>query len=83
MLEINCNGEVARYDCKERLLYFNQKKSTEQSINELIQRCFEMYEGISGNKKPEKKMKREMEGLGGMLGMMRGMGGMGGRRFPF
>ena len=73
---INQNKEIYRYDCKEKMMYFNHKESNQEKLNSMITKALEMSREVVDCKIEKKERGMGGMGMGGMMGMM----GMMGRR---
>jgi hypothetical protein len=54
---LNKFRNLAKYDCKEGILYYNHEKITRNEINELITKCFGLNESIKKLKDDSFKLK--------------------------
>ena len=76
MSKINQFQPLCRYNCQEKILYFNHSRYTNSEINRMITNSFEIYQILK--KKSEIEESRDEDGrkFGGYGGLGRGMGGM-------
>ena len=65
---VNFSKEIYRYDCKDKIMYFNHKEANQDKLNTMITKAFNMSEEVVGCRIE----RREPGGMGGMGGM--GMG---------
>ena len=74
MAEINKCKTLARYDQQNKILYFNHNPITQNNVNSLISRCYEMYSIVAAERDMEEKG-RGMGGMGGIGALMSMLGG--------
>ncbi len=71
---VNSQEEIYRYDCKNKIMYFNHKESDQEKLNSLITKALSMSQEVYSTKIE----KREPVGMGAFrMGGMGGFGSMG------
>lgn len=71
---MNSQEEIYRYDCKNKIMYFNHKESDQEKLNSLITKALSMSQEVYSTKIE----KREPVGMGAFrMGGMGGFGSMG------